>query len=135
MTETGRRNAGRVETGWRMRMAIFPLSFSRLSAARAIRDSSAAVVGFAMWMALVTSGAAQTSPPRSLAPNVDFSKICQPGSNKPRLARDWSKWDKSQPVGDPEEMYDAAIAYAEGRADINRSPLTARKLLEDLADS
>jgi TPR repeat protein len=114
-------------------MAIFPLSFSRLSVARVVRDSSAAVVGFAIWMALVTSGAAQTSPPRSLAPNADFSKICQPVS-KPRLARDWSKWDKSQSVGDPEEMYDAAIAYAEGRADINRSPLTARKLLEDLAD-
>jgi TPR repeat protein len=31
-------------------------------------------------------------------------------------------------------MYAAAIAYAEGRADINRSPLAARRLLEHLAD-
>lgn len=114
-------------------MAIFPGSSSSLLTARAIRHGSAAVAGFAMWMALATAGSAQTSPPRSLAPNADFSKICQPIS-KPRLTRDWSKWDKSQSVSDPEEMYEAAIAYAEGRTDINRSPLTARRLLEDLAD-
>jgi TPR repeat protein len=113
-------------------MAIFPEPANRLSTARAFRVGSAAAAGFAMWMVLATSGAAQTSP-RSLAPNADFGKICRPVS-KPRLTRDWSKWEKSQPVDDPEEMYEAAIAYAEGRSDINRSPLTARRLLEDLAD-
>ncbi|QRM30605.1 tetratricopeptide repeat protein [Microvirga sp. VF16] len=100
---------------------------------KAVRVSGAAVAGFAMSLAVATSSAAQTPPPRSLSPNADFSKICLPVS-KPRLSRDWGKWDKSQPVNDPEEMYEAAIAYTEGRADIHRSPLTARRLLEDLAD-
>ncbi|MBM6578759.1 sel1 repeat family protein [Microvirga sp. BT689] len=76
---------------------------------------------------------AQVLPPRSLAPNSDFSRICPPAP-KPFLTRDWSKWDKSQPVIDPEEMYDAALAYAEGSSTINRDPVAAKRLLEDLAD-
>ncbi|MBQ0822438.1 sel1 repeat family protein [Microvirga sp. HBU67558] len=100
---------------------------------RPARIGSASLAGFAVWMALAAPGASQTSAPRSLAPNADFSKICQPAT-KPHLTRDWSTWDRSQPVNNPDEMYEAAIAYAEGRSDISRSPLTARKLLEDLAD-
>ncbi|MBB3017790.1 hypothetical protein FHR70_000830 [Microvirga lupini] len=76
---------------------------------------------------------AQTLPPQSLAPASDFSKICTPDP-KPFLTRDWSKWDKSQPVIDPEEMYDAAIAYAEGNSAITRDPVAAKRLLEDLTD-
>jgi TPR repeat protein len=84
-------------------------------------------------MGLSTSVAAQTPPSRSLAPSTDFSKICAPVST-PKLTRDWSKWQKGQPVSDPEEVYAAAVAYSEGSATINRDPVTARRLLEDLAD-
>ena len=61
-------------------------------------------MGLAVWLALGASGAAQTASPKSLAPDADFSKICRPAP-EPRLTRDWSAWDKSQPVGDPEDMY------------------------------
>ena len=108
----------------------FPWNSPAEEARRAV---SASVAGFAMWMALATPGAAQPTLPRSLAPNADFSKICQTVA-KPQFTRDWSKWDKAHAVGNPEEMYEAAIAYLEGRPDINRSPVTARRLLEDLAD-
>ncbi len=82
---------------------------------------------------LAASAEAQVPPSQSLAPTFDFSKICSP-SPKPFLTRDWSKWDKSQPVVDPEEMYDAAIAYAEGSPTLTRDHVTAKRLLEDLAD-
>jgi hypothetical protein len=114
-------------------MVIFHRFSWRSPAVKVCRAGSASVAGFAMWMALAAPGVAQPALPRSLAPSADFSKICQPTA-KLQLTRDWSKWDKAQPVGNPEEMYEAAIAYAEGRANINRSPLTARRLLEDLAD-
>lgn len=85
------------------------------------------------FIVLAGSAEAQVSPPQPLAPTFDFSKICSPAP-KPFLTRDWSKWDKSQPVVDPEEMYDAAIAYAEGSSTLNRDPVTAKRLLEDLTD-
>ncbi len=76
---------------------------------------------------------AQVPLTRSLAPSADFSKICTP-LPQPKLTRDWSKWDKSQPVPDPDEMYDAAVLYSEGGAGVARDPVAARRLLEDLAD-
>ena len=87
----------------------------------------------AAFIVLAGSAEAQVPPSQSLAPTFDFSKICSPAP-KPFLTRDWSKWDKSQPVADPEEMYDAAIAYAEGSSALNRDPVTAKRLLEDLTD-
>ncbi|WP_165820291.1 tetratricopeptide repeat protein [Microvirga sp. KLBC 81] len=49
------------------------------------------------------------------------------------LKRDWKKWDRSQGTGDLEEMYDAALLYADGAPQIPRDPATARKLLEELS--
>jgi hypothetical protein len=91
------------------------------------------VVALAGLMAPTASAYAQAQPSQSLGPGSDFSRICSPAP-KPFLTRDWSKWDKSQPVLDPEEMYDAALAYAEGSSTINRDPVAAKRLLEDLAD-
>ena len=82
---------------------------------------------------LGTPAYAQAPLTRSLGPSADFSKICTP-LPQVKLTRDWSKWDKSQPVADPEEMYDAAVLYSEGGAGVTRDPVTARRLLEDLAD-
>ncbi|MEE1655758.1 hypothetical protein VB618_06090 [Microvirga sp. CF3062] len=86
---------------------------------------------FAIFMLLGGFADAQVLPPQSMAPTSDFSKICSPAP-KPFLTRDWSKWDKSQPVLDPEEMYDAAIGYAEGSSTLTRDPAAAKRLLEDL---
>lgn len=98
-------------------------------------QSLATLAGTALtaFMVLAGSAAAQVPSPQSLAPTSDFSKICAPAP-KPFLTRDWSQWNKSQPVVDPEEMYDAAIAYAEGSAALKRDPVTAKRLLEDLSD-
>jgi TPR repeat protein len=82
-------------------------------------------------MAFAAPLSAQTTPPRSLAPNTDFSKICVVPP-KVALTRDWKKWDKPQPINDLDEMYEAAALYADGAADVARDPLTARKLLEEL---
>jgi len=97
--------------------------------------AKAGLVGAALAVGLAFAAPveAQGPAPRALGPNADFSKICTPAAT-PKLTRDWSKWDKSQPVSDPEEMFAAATAYAEGSATINRDPVTARRLLEDLAD-
>ncbi|WP_201863175.1 tetratricopeptide repeat protein [Microvirga soli] len=98
-------------------------------------QSLATLAGTALATLIVLAGSAEAQVPssQSLAPTFDFSKICSPAP-KPLLTRDWSKWNKSQPVADPEEMYDAAIAYAEGSSTLNRDPVTAKRLLEDLTD-
>lgn len=75
---------------------------------------------------------APTTAPRSLGPTTDFSKLCV-ARPKVALKRDWKKWDRSQPPGNLDEMYDAALLYADGSAQIPRDPATARKLLEDLS--
>lgn len=97
--------------------------------------SLATLAGTALTVFIVLAGSAeaQVPSPQSLAPVSDFSKICTPAP-KPFLTRDWSQWDKSQPVVDPEEMYDAAIAYAEGSPALKRDPVAAKRLLEDLSD-
>jgi TPR repeat protein len=98
-------------------------------------QSLATLAGTALAALIVLAGSAEAQVPssQSLAPTFDFSRICSPAP-KPFLTRDWSKWNKSQPVPDPEEMYDAAIAYAEGSSTLNRDPVTAKRLLEDLTD-
>ncbi|MBJ6124667.1 tetratricopeptide repeat protein [Microvirga splendida] len=98
-------------------------------------QSLATFAGTALTALMVFAGSAgaQVAPSQALAPTSDFSKICTPAP-KPFLTRDWSKWDKSQPVVDPEEMYDAAVAYAEGSATLKRDPVTAKRLLEDLSE-
>jgi TPR repeat protein len=98
-------------------------------------QSSTTLAGTILAALMVLSGSAeaQVPSPQPLAPTSDFSKICSPAP-KPFLTRDWSKWDKSQPVFDPEEMFDAAVAYAEGSSTLRRDPVTAKRLLEDLAD-
>jgi hypothetical protein len=83
-------------------------------------------------MALSVPLQAQTAAPRSLAPTTDFSKICVPPP-KVALKRDWRKWDKTQASVNLDEMYDAALLYADGSAQVPRDPVTARKLLETLA--
>ena len=100
-----------------------------------IVQSLAILAGTALtaFMLLAGSAEAQVPSPQTLAPTSDFNKICAPAP-KPFLTRDWSKWEKSQPVVDPEEMYDAAIAYAEGSAALKRDPVAAKRLLEDLSD-
>jgi TPR repeat protein len=109
------------------------------SASRKVRNgmmqSLATLAGTALttFMLLGGSADAQVLPSQSVAPTSDFSKICSPAP-KPFLTRDWSKWDKSQPVIDPEEMYDAAIGYAEGSSTLPRDPAAAKRLLEDLTD-
>lgn len=78
---------------------------------------------------------AQTSsqPSRSLGPNANFNKLCSPPP-KVNLTRDWKKWEKSQSVSNLEEMFDAAVLYADGSAQVVRDPATARKLFESLAN-
>ncbi len=99
-----------------------------------IRSASAVVLAvfLAAFIGLGNESQAQTAAPRSLAPTTDFSKLCvaQP---KLTLKRDWKKWDRSQAVGNLDEMYDAAIVYADGAPQIPRDPATARKLLEELS--
>ncbi|MBF9197176.1 tetratricopeptide repeat protein [Microvirga terrestris] len=98
-------------------------------------QSSAVLAGTVLtaFLVLAASAEAQVPSPQSLAPTSDFSKICTPAP-KPFLTRDWSQWNKSQPVLDPEEMYDAAIAYAEGSTALKRDPVAAKRLLEDLSE-
>lgn len=74
---------------------------------------------------------AQSTAPRSLAPTTDFSKLCV-APPELTLKRDWKKWDGAQGPGNLEEMYDAALIYADGSPQVARDPITARKLLEDL---
>ncbi|MBB4039009.1 TPR repeat protein [Microvirga flocculans] len=93
----------------------------------------AALPAWALALALSPAVGAQAQSVRSFTPDTDFSKICAK-SPKPHLTRDWSQWTKAQPVGDPEEMYAAATAYAEGSRMLDRDPLTARRLLEALAE-
>lgn len=83
-------------------------------------------------MGLVGASHAQTAAPRSLAPTTDFSKLCA-ARPKVALKRDWRKWAKGQAAGNLDEMYDAALLYADGSPQIPRDPATARKLLEDLS--
>ena len=93
-------------------MTILIRSTGSSATKRVLRNAGAfTVTAAAALMALAGSVAAQTAPPRSLAPSTDFSKICAPAST-PKLTRDWSKWQKSQPVSDPEEMYSAAVKGA-----------------------
>jgi len=88
--------------------------------------SLTAIIGFA------GTAYAQTTAPRSLAPTADFSKICTVAP-KPTLRRDWKRWDKGQPVSNLDEMYEAALVYAEGSPQVPRDPATARRLLEELS--
>ncbi|HZA91814.1 MAG TPA: hypothetical protein VE420_04230, partial [Gemmatimonadales bacterium] len=68
-------------------------------------QSLATLAGTALTAFMVLAGSAEAQAP-SLTPTSDFGKVCAPAP-KPFLTRDWSQWDKSQPVIDPEEMYDA----------------------------
>lgn len=109
--------------------------FSGTKAGNVMAQSLVKLAGTALAALIIVSSSAeaQVPLPQSLAPTSDFSKICSPAP-KPFLTRDWSRWDKPQPVADPEEMYDAAIGYAEGSSTLKRDPITAKRLLEDLAD-
>jgi hypothetical protein len=126
--------SGQVQAERNTTMTILTRSIST-KAGDVMVQSLVALAGTALaaFMVLAGSAEAQVVSPQVLAPTSDFSKICTPAP-KPFLTRDWSKWDKSQPVVDPEEMYDAAIAYAEGSSSLKRDPDTAKRLLEDLAD-
>ncbi|WP_414473411.1 tetratricopeptide repeat protein [Microvirga sp. M2] len=75
---------------------------------------------------------AQTGASRSLAPTADFSKLCV-APPKVALTRDWKKWDRKQPVRNLDEMYGAALLYADGAPQVARDPVTARRLLEELS--
>jgi TPR repeat protein len=125
--------SGQVKAVLSSPMAILVRSAGMQPRVGMMRAGTLCITALAGLLAFATSAGAQTLPPQSLAPNSDFSRICSPAP-KPFLTRDWSKWDKSQPVIDPEEMYDAALAYAEGSSTINRDPVAAKRLLEDLAD-
>lgn len=92
-----------------------------------IAASAAALFGFP------GTSHAQTAATRSLAPTADFSKLCV-NSPKPVLKRDWKKWERTQPVSNLEEMYAAALMYADGAPQVPRDPATARKLLEELSN-
>jgi TPR repeat protein len=109
------------------RFADFPRKSIRQSAARA-------VLAIALPALIGLSGPlqAQTAAPRSLAPTADFSKLCV-APPKVMLTRDWKKWSRTQPVGNLDEMYDAALLYADGAPQVLRDPMTARKLLEELS--
>ena len=96
------------------------------AAGAVIAISLLALIGFAEPLQ------AQTAAPRSLAPTTDFSKLCV-APPKVVLTRDWKKWNRTQPIGKLDEMYDAALLYADGAPQVPRDPVTARKLLEELS--
>jgi TPR repeat protein len=91
-----------------------------------------AAVSMSALLALPGSVEAQTATPRSLAPTTDFTKLCVTPPEVV-LTRDWKKWDKTQPIGNLDEMYNAALLYADGGPQVPRDPMTARKMLEELS--